>query len=165
MYMYLIQLIAILENFCIPHNYVNCISLNGNDYDHFIHLKYFNIPRSQISSWVITTHCRLYSNISQILLLHQTWQYYNKIDSMKSSGVRHGCVTIPQLEHGLKDIAFYVQKPIPPSTVVITSLLVRDKPLVMPPSVQLFYSMASLTAHHIEPSSKELHFYKHFTYI
>ena len=54
----------------------------------------------QISSWVITTHCQLYSNISQILLayllLYQTWRYYNKFDSMKSFGVRYWCVKIPQ---------------------------------------------------------------------
>ena len=40
----------------------------------------------QISSWVITTHCRLYSNISQILLLYKTRRYYNKFDSTKSWG-------------------------------------------------------------------------------
>ena len=34
----------------------------------------------QISSWVITTHCWLHSNISQILLLCNTWRYYNKFD-------------------------------------------------------------------------------------
>ena len=39
------------------------------------------------------------------------------------------------MEHGLKDIAFYVQKHITPCTVVITSLLVRDKPLGTPASV------------------------------
>ena len=31
----------------------------------------------KISSRVITTNCRLYSNISQILLLYKTWGYYN----------------------------------------------------------------------------------------
>ena len=45
----------------------------------------------QISSWVITTHCRLYSNISQILLLYKTWRYYNKFDSTKSLGVHYRC--------------------------------------------------------------------------
>ena len=40
------------------------------------------------------------------------------------------------MEHGLKDIAFYVKKHITPSTVVINSLLVRDKPLGAPASVK-----------------------------
>ena len=60
----------------------------------------------------ITTHCRLYSNISQILLLYKTWRYHNKFDSTKSLGLHYRCVKIPQcgyMEHGLKDIVFYVQ--------------------------------------------------------
>ena len=44
------------------------------------------------------------------------------------------------MEHGLKDIAFYVQKHITHPTVVITSLLVRDKPLEAPASVKRVYS-------------------------
>ena len=66
-----------------------------------------------ISSWVITTNCRLYSNISQILLLYKTWGCYNKFAFTKSLGVCHWCVKIPQygyMEHGLKHIKFYVQK-------------------------------------------------------
>ena len=43
------------------------------------------------------------------------------------------------MEHGLKDIAFYVQKHITPCTVVITSLLVHDKPLGAPTSVKRVY--------------------------
>ena len=39
------------------------------------------------------------------------------------------------MEHGLKDIAFYVKKHITHCTVVITSLLVRDKPLGAPLSM------------------------------
>ena len=42
------------------------------------------------------------------------------------------------MEHGLKDIALYVQKHTP-CTVVITSLLVRDKPLEVPASVKRVY--------------------------
>ena len=42
------------------------------------------------------------------------------------------------MEHGLKDIAFYVQKHITPCTVVITSLLVCDKLLGAPGSVKQF---------------------------
>ena len=69
-------------------------------------------------------------------------RYYHKIDSMKSMGVCYWCVKIPQcwyMEHGLKDIAFYFQKHITPCTVVITSLLVRDKPLGSPASVKQVY--------------------------
>ena len=43
------------------------------------------------------------------------------------------------MEHGLKDIASYAQKPITPYTVVITSLLVHDKPLGVPASVKRVY--------------------------
>ena len=71
----------------------------------------------QISSWVITTHCRLYSNISQILLLYKTWRYCNKFDSAKSLVVCYRCVKITQcgyMKHGLKDIVFYIQKHITP---------------------------------------------------
>ena len=67
----------------------------------------------QISSWVITTHCRLYNNISQILLQYKTWRYYSKFDFTKSLGVCCRCVKLPQcgyMEHGLKDTVFYVQK-------------------------------------------------------
>ena len=38
---------------------------------------------------------RLYSNISQILLLYKTWWYNNKFDSTKSLVVRYRCVKIP----------------------------------------------------------------------
>ena len=46
------------------------------------------------------------------------------------------------MEHGLKDIAFYVQKHITPCTVVITSLLVHDKPLGAPASVKRVYTVS-----------------------
>ena len=84
----------------------------------------------------------MYSNISQTLLLYKTWRYYNKFDPTKSLGVRYRCVKIAQcgwMEHGFKDIAFYVQKHITPCTIVITSLLVRDKPLGSPASVKGVY--------------------------
>ena len=45
--------------------------------------------------------------------------------------------------HGLKDVAFYVERRITPCTVVITSLLVRDKPLGVPASVKQVYYGAS----------------------
>ena len=53
---------------------------------------------------------RLYSNISQILLLYKMWGYY-KFYSTKSLGVCYWCVQIPQcrhIENGLKYITFYV---------------------------------------------------------
>ena len=56
-----------------------------------------------------------------------------------SLGVRYRCVKIGEMEHGLKDIAFYVKKNITPCTVVITSLLVRKKPVRAPASVKRVY--------------------------
>ena len=90
----------------------------------------------------MTTHCRLYSNISQILLLNKAWRYYNKFDSTESLGVRYRRVKIPQcgyMEHGLIVIAFYVQKHITPCAVAITSSLVCDKLLEAPASVKRVY--------------------------
>ena len=43
------------------------------------------------------------------------------------------------MEHGLKDIAFYGQKHITPCTIVITSRLVRGKPIEAPVSVKQVY--------------------------
>ena len=43
------------------------------------------------------------------------------------------------MKHGLKDIAFYVQKHITHYIVVVTSPLVRDKPLGVPASVKHVY--------------------------
>ena len=43
------------------------------------------------------------------------------------------------MEHGSKDIAFYVQKHTAHWTVVITSLLVRDRPLGAPAYVKRVY--------------------------
>ena len=64
----------------------------------------------QISSRVITTQCRLYSNISQILLLYNTWRYYNKFDYTNALGY---VTYVSKYRHAGKwsmDIAFYVQK-------------------------------------------------------
>ena len=58
-----------------------------------------------------TTYCRLYSNMSQMLMLHKVWLYYNKFDSTKSFRVYHWYVQMPRcgcMEHGLY-IAVYVQ--------------------------------------------------------
>ena len=95
-----------------------------------------------ISSWVITTNCRLYSNISQILLLYKMWQYYNKFDSPKSLGVCYWCVKILQyryMEHGLKHSTFYFQKHIEALAMCYNPALVRDKPLEVPAPVKLVY--------------------------
>ena len=43
------------------------------------------------------------------------------------------------MDHGVKNIAFYVKKHTTPCTVVITSLLVCDKPLGVPVSVKYIY--------------------------
>ena len=80
------------------------------------------------------------------MLLYKTWRYYNKFDSAKSLRVRYRCVKIPQcglMEHELKDIAFYVQTHITRCAVVITSVLVRDKPLGSPASVKRVYYRGS----------------------
>ena len=106
----------------------------------------------------------MYSNISQILLLYKTWLYYNKFDYSKALGVCNRCIKIPQcgcMEHGLNDGAFYVQKHITPCTVVITSMLVRDKPLGVPASMKRVYWTANITPDHFVlhalPISKRLH--------
>ena len=85
-------------------------------------------------------NCRLYSNISQVLMLCKTWRYYNKFDSPKSLGVCYWCVKIPQcgyMELGLKHISFYVQKHIVALAMCYNPALVRDKPLGAPESVKL----------------------------
>ena len=66
--------------------------------------------------------------MSQILLLHKTRGYYNKIDSTKSVGAYYWYVKYEFVEHGFKDIAFYVQKHIAHQAVSYNFPLVRDKP-------------------------------------
>ena len=88
------------------------------------------------------TNCRLYSNISQILLLYDTSGYHNKFDSTKSLGVCYWCVKIPQcrcMEHGSKYITFYVQKHIAHLAMCCDPPLVRDKPLGAPAFVKPVY--------------------------
>ena len=99
-----------------------------------------------ISSWVTTTGCQLYSNISQILLLYKTWGYCNKFDTTKLLGVCYWCVKIPQcryMKHGLKHIKIYVQKHIAPLAMCYNPPLVCDKPLGAPASVKLVYWLVS----------------------
>ena len=72
------------------------------------------------------------------------WRYYNEFDSTKSLGVRYRYIKIPQcglMEHGLKDIAFYVQKHIKFCTVVIISLLGGDEPPPPPPPPPSIFAM------------------------
>ena len=91
------------------------------------------------------TNCRLYSNISQILLLYKTWGYYNKFDATKSLGACYWscwCIKIPQREyigHGLKLITFYVQKHIAALAMCHIPPLAHDKPLGAPASVKPVY--------------------------
>ena len=44
------------------------------------------------------------------------------------------------MEHGLKDVAYYVQKHIAPCAICHTPPLVRDMPLGVPAFVKLVYS-------------------------
>ena len=95
-----------------------------------------------ISSKLIVSNYRFYSNIFQILLLYNTRAYYNKFESMDSLGVYYCCVKIPQcgyMEHGLTSITFYVQKHIPPLVMCYNPPLVRDKPLGAPAFVNLVH--------------------------
>ena len=59
------------------------------------------------------TNWQLFSSISQVWLLYETWGYYNKFESMKSLWVCYWYVKMSQcgcVEHGLAYITFYVQK-------------------------------------------------------
>ena len=95
-----------------------------------------------ISLWGLTTNCRLYSNIAQILLTTiQNMGDYNKFDSTKSLGC-YWYVKIPQcgcMEHGLKHITFYVQKHITSLALCYNPSLVGGKPLGVQASVKLVY--------------------------
>ena len=87
-----------------------------------------------------TTNCRLYSNISQILLLYKVWVYYNKFDCGIIGGILPICqyVKMPQcgcVEHGLEYTTFYVAH----FGGLFWSPLVRDGPLGAPTLVKLAY--------------------------
>ena len=95
-----------------------------------------------ISSNVMTTNFRLYNNISQILLLYKTWGYHNKFYSTKSLGVNQWYVKIPQcryMEHGFKNVAFYVQKLIALWAICWNLPLFHNTPLGAPAFVILIY--------------------------
>ena len=79
----------------------------------------------------------------KILLLCKTWGYYNKFDSTKSIGAYYWYVKKQQsgyMEHGLKDIAFYVKKHLAPRAVCYDFPLVRDKTLWPPAYVRVVYT-------------------------
>ena len=140
----------IVTKFCIHSTHGGC--KNFQQFGHLslnspISQRYFPwqwaVRTPQISSWVITTHCRLYSNISQILLLYKTWQYYIKFDYEIIGGTLLMCQNTTMGVNGASIIRYsiYVQKHITPCTVasVITSLLVHDKLLGTPTSVKWVY--------------------------
>ena len=75
---------------------------------------------NNFSLQVMPTNCRLYSNISQMLLLYKTWGYYNKFDSTKWLGVYYWSVKIPQcgyMEYWLKYNTLCVKKHIAPQAM------------------------------------------------
>ena len=68
----------------------------------------------------------MYSNISQILLLFKTCEYYNKFDSTNSVGVYHWYAKISQcgyMEHGLKYAIYCVLCYKKPTYNTISNLL------------------------------------------
>ena len=79
------------------------------------------------------TNCRLYSHISQILMLYKTWGYYIKFDSTISLGVYYWCVRMTQCVY----ITFYVQNHIAVLAMCYNPSLVRDKPLGAPAFMKL----------------------------
>ena len=96
--------------------------------------------RAAWSSCVLTLNFRFYSNISQILLFYKTWQCKDKFDFTKSLGAYYLYFKIPQCsEHGLKYVAFYVQKHIAQSSTCYNLPLFRDMPLGAPAFVKLVY--------------------------
>ena len=68
-------------------------SLHWAKLDNSIVLLHSNFPLAVSSPNTVyylmgyKNHCRLYINISQILLLYKTWRYYSKFDSPKSLGI------------------------------------------------------------------------------
>ena len=111
--------------------------------------------------WVITNNYRLYSTISQILLVYETWWWwwwwwergggdYNKFASTKSLGVCYWCVQIPQcgyIRHGLKIIMFYVQNHIAVLPMCQNQTLFQDRSLGAPASVKLVYYLKGGISH------------------
>ena len=87
-----------------------------------------------------TTNCRLYSNISHILLLYRIWVHYNKFDLMKSLGLDYWYIKMTRCnceEHGLEYITFYVQIHVAHIAACPEPPLVHDGPLEAPAFVKL----------------------------
>ena len=85
-------------------NTVKLIVLSHNDFSS-------SGEQPELRPYVITTNDWFYSNISQIMMLHETCGNYNKFDSAKLK-IYYGYVKIPNsgwMQHGLNDIKFYVQ--------------------------------------------------------
>ena len=89
-----------------------------------------------------TAKCRLYNNISQILLLYKISGHYNKFDSMKYLGSYHWYVKMSRcgcVVHRWWYITFYVQRHIAYLVACSGSPLVRDGPLGAPAFVNFAY--------------------------
>ena len=97
--------------------------------------------KMHISLWVRTTNCWLYSNISQILLLHKTWGNYKNLTLWNPWCMLLICqkTQYGYEEHGLEYITFYVQKHIAPVMLCSGPSQVCDKPLGGPAFVRLTY--------------------------
>ena len=100
-------------------------------------------PVNSPHKWPVTRKMFSLDNHNMtILQLYKTWGYYNNFDSTKSMGAYCWYVKIQQwgyMDHGLKDIAFYVQKHTAPRAVCYNYPLVRDKPLGTPAYVRVVY--------------------------
>ena len=97
-----------------------------------------------INLQVRTTNCRLYSNISQILLLYKTWGIITNLTlwNWNPWGICYWYVEVPQfgyMEHGLEYITFYVQKQMAPLAVCSGLPLVGDGPLGAPEFLKFAY--------------------------
>ena len=118
----------------------------------FSHVTSNQAVQSPCCHIIYKSGCRLYSNISQILMLYKAWGHYNIFDSSKSLGVWYWYVKIPHwgyMGHWLKHITFYVQKDIAALAVCQNPSLVRDKLLGAPESFKLVYfSMSSIVSNH-----------------
>ena len=91
------------------------------------------------TSWQLTEGCR---EIFHKYCCYTNMGVYNKFDSTKAIGTYCWYVKIPQreyMEHGLKDMAFYVKSHIAKRTGCYNYTLVRDKPLRAPAFVKLVY--------------------------
>ena len=156
-YYYECQIIVVDENFFIRLksmlNSIWFIQLivdmlwNGN-----CTTNHFNSPVSQlfvplaVSSGTTyinrTTTCRLYSNISQILLIYKVWGNYNKFASNEIiGGILPTCqnVTVRVCGAWIRIYYVYVQKYIAHLMAYSGTLLVCDGPLGVPSFVKLAY--------------------------